>query len=116
VKLPLLVQSKVTENKLFWPLRNGSDAYAAHFGSLKIRAAIGSGRDETPEFPGLKTASVSSAHAATGASEPSIQRNFGGGFPKIRRSSLVAGRRGDQERNCVSSEFISFITSFQLEF
>jgi len=60
---------------------------------------------------------VNSTHAAAGASEPTIQAAPGAtrDVPNSRRLSRADGRRGRKERNCVSSEFVSFIIcSFQL--
>ena len=110
----------MTENKLFsrvWELR---DAYAAPFWLLKIVAIIGPPREESPELPELKIESVSSRHAAAGASEPSIHASFGArrvGAAKSFRLSPGDGRRGRHERNWFSSESVSFINdSFQFGF
>ncbi len=89
---------------------------------LNIVVTNGSGRDDRPgrPFPGVKTEKVSSAQAVAGTSQPTNHAILGmrlTGVVKRRCSSPADGRRGCQERNCVSSESISFINrSFQLEF
>lgn len=89
---------------------------------LNIVAANGSGRDDPPgmPFPEIKTEKVSSAQAVAGTSQPTNHAILGmrlTGVAKRRCSSPADGRRGCQERNCVSSESLSFINrSFQLEF
>jgi len=83
---------------------------------------IGPRRNDWPEmaFPELKIENVSRAQAVAGTSQPTSHAIFGirlAGAAKRCRSSAADGRRGCQERNCVSSVFISFISgSFQLEF
>jgi hypothetical protein len=84
--------------------------------------ANGSPRERRPEmaFPELKIENVSRAQAVAGTSQPTNHANWGArptGVAKSRRLSVADGWRGCQERNCISSEFISFINdSFQLEF
>jgi len=76
-----------------------------------------SGRPATGRLlSALNTINVSSAHAVAGTSQPTSHVADGspGVAEKIRRLSLAAGRRGRQERNCVSGKFVSFINkSFQ---
>ncbi len=89
---------------------------------LNIMAANGSGRDDRPgmSFPEIKTEKVSSAQAVAGTSQPTNHAIWDmrlTGVAKRRCSSPADGRRGCQQRNCVSSESISFINRFfQLEF
>ena len=89
---------------------------------LNIVATNGSGRDDRPGIPlaEVKTEKVSSAQAVAGTSQPTNHAILGmrlTGVAKRRCSSPADGRRGRQERNCVSSESISFINrSFQVEF
>ena len=64
---------------------------------------------------------VSRAQAAAGARQPQNHRADGSSDSiaagNIRRLSLPEGRRGRQERNCVSGKFISFMdNSFQFGF
>ena len=66
----------------------------------------------------FKSIRVSSGHAVVGVSVPQSQRAASVDddwvCAKIRRLSPADGRRGRQERNCVSGKFISFINkSFQ---
>ena len=71
-------------------------------------------------FPALNTEKVSSTQAVAGTSQPTNHAILGMrliGAAKSRCSSPADGRRGCQERNCVSSVSISFISrSFQLKF
>ena len=116
------VQSKVTEDSSFCPFQGLSGAGARKLLLLNIVAINGSGREGWPgiPFPEVKTEKVSRAQAVAGTSQPTNHAILGmrlTGLSKRRCSSPADGRRGGQERNCVSSESISFINrSFQLEF
>lgn len=116
------VQSKVTEDKSFWPFQELSGAGIGKLWLLNIVVTNGSWQDDRPEmsFPEVKTEKVSSAQAVAGTSQPTNHAILGMRLTdgaKRRCSSPAEGRRGRQERSCASSESISFISRFfQLEF
>ena len=116
------VQSKVTEDNSFWPFQELSGAGIEKLRLPNMVVTNGSWREDRPEmsFPAVKTEKVSSAQAVAGTSQPTNQAILGMRLTdgaKRRCSSPAEGRRGRQERNCVSSESISFISCFfQLEF
>lgn len=116
------VQSKVMEDSSFCPFQGLSGAGTRKLLLLNIVATKGSGRDDRPGilFPEVKTEKVSSAQAVAGTSQPTNHAILGTrltGVTKRRWSSPADGWRGCHERNCVSSESISFISrSFQLNF
>src|ERR1035438_3354644 len=75
-----------------------------------------------PAFSEFRISMVSSAQAVAGVNQPAILTMRGTLAARARNSrhlSVADGRRGRQERNRVSSDFISFSSinnSFQLEF